>query len=88
MSSERGQGLDKALNYGNSGGPIIASETGNVHAFCSRFQPVVIPQSHLKDDKGSHLGVMIPSLYGVVSNLSQERILSHLQSRSIPINAE
>lgn len=31
--------LDKALNYGNSGGPIVAAETGKVHAFCSRFQP-------------------------------------------------
>jgi len=36
--------LDKALNYGNSGGPIVSVETGDVHAFCSRFQPVVIPR--------------------------------------------
>ncbi len=35
--------LDKALNYGNSGGPIVAAETGRVHALCSRFQPVMVP---------------------------------------------
>jgi len=28
--------LDKALNYGNSGGPILSVETGHVHALCSR----------------------------------------------------
>lgn len=39
--------LDKALNYGNSGGPIVATETGKVHAFCSRFQPLFVPQKHL-----------------------------------------
>ena len=33
--------LDKALNYGNSGGPIVAAETGKVHAICLRFQPVM-----------------------------------------------
>ena len=37
--------LDKALNYGNSGGPIVATDTGKVHALCSRFQPVRGPRS-------------------------------------------
>jgi len=80
--------LDKALNYGNSGGPIISTDTGKVHAICSRFQPTYIPQSHLKDDKGNHLSIMIPSLYGVVASLSSTRILNQLRSRDIPISDE
>jgi serine protease Do len=41
--------IDKALNYGNSGGPIVATETGHVHGFASRFQPVQVRQPHLQD---------------------------------------
>lgn len=77
--------LDKALNYGNSGGPIVSSETGRVHALCSRFQPVLIPQSHIKDSNGHPLAMMIPSLYGVVSSLRNKEILSLLQSLNIPV---
>ncbi len=75
--------LDKALNYGNSGGPIVSSETGRVHALCSRFQPVFIPQSHIKDSDGNPLAVMIPSLYGVVSSLRNKEIPSLLQKLNI-----
>src|SRR6266480_5809586 len=70
--------LDKALNYGNSGGPIVATVTGHVHAFCSRFQPVFVPQLHLSDGKGNHPAVMIPSLYGVVVNLGHQRVVKEL----------
>lgn len=77
--------LDKALNYGNSGGPIIATETGHVHALCSRFQPVVIPQPHLKNPQGQPLGIFIPSLYGVVVNLSVPPLLQAFRERGIPI---
>ena len=55
--------LDKALNYGNSGGPIVLTETGAAFAVCSRFQPVAIPQSATEH-------VVIPSLYGIVSSIS------------------
>ena len=58
--------LDKALNYGNSGGPIVAVGTGKAHAFCSRFQPMRVPQGDPADPKTSW--IMIPSLYGVVSS--------------------
>jgi serine protease Do len=78
--------LDKALNYGNSGGPIVATETGKVHAICSRFQPVFVPQEHLIDAQGNFLHVMIPSLYSIVSSLSSDRILSQLRKRGIPIS--
>lgn len=78
--------LDKALNYGNSGGPIIATGTGKVHAFCSRFQPVGIPQNHIKDEKGNPIVVLIPSLYGVVSSLGNPTILEQLHTRKIPIS--
>lgn len=77
--------LDKALNYGNSGGPIVSSLTGRVHALCSRFQPVLIPQSHIKDSNGHPLTIIIPSLYGVVSSLWNKEILSLLQSLNIPV---
>jgi S1-C subfamily serine protease len=77
--------LDKALNYGNSGGPILAVETGHVHAFCSRFQPVSIPQPHLKDSNGKALSVWIPSLYGVVVGLNNPEIISELEKRGVPI---
>lgn len=78
--------LDKALNYGNSGGPIIATDTGKAHAICSRFQPVRIPQPHLKDPHGNSPVIMIPSLYGVVSSLSNTRILEQLRSRGVPLS--
>ncbi len=78
--------LDKALNYGNSGGPIIATETGKVHAFCSRFQPVAIPQGHLRDKQGNQLSIMIPSLYGIVPSISNRTILQKLIDKNIHIS--
>jgi serine protease Do len=78
--------LDKALNYGNSGGPIVATETGNVHAFCSRFQPVTIPQDY-KDPQGNKgvIPIKIPSLYGVVISLANQKIQEELRKRNILI---
>ncbi len=78
--------LDKALNYGNSGGPIVSTETGKVHAFCSRFQPVFIPQQHLLDSKGDPLAIFTPSLYGIVTSLSNPELLEYLIGRKIPIS--
>lgn len=53
--------IDKALNYGNSGGPIIIQKTGKAISVCVRFQPVEIPQQPFP--------VTIPSLYGITSSL-------------------
>ena len=53
--------IDKALNYGNSGGPLVLEENGQVISLCSRFQPVKIPQGG-----GS---IIIPSLYGITTSL-------------------
>jgi serine protease Do len=78
--------LDKALNYGNSGGPIVATETGKACAFCSRFQPVYIPQEHLKDRQGNPLTIMTPSLYGVVSSLANPTVLQKLNECGVPIS--
>jgi serine protease Do len=51
--------IDKALNYGNSGGPIIMSETGKAISVCVRFQPQEMEDS----------GIKVPSLYGITSSL-------------------
>jgi len=77
--------LDKVLNYGNSGGPVIATMTGHVHAFCSKFQPVYVPQSHLLDKSGNPMHVMIPSLYGIVTSLANQEIVSLLQNVGVAI---
>jgi serine protease Do len=63
---------------------ILAAATGKVHAFCSRFQPVHIPQPHI-DPK---LMIVIPSLYGVVSRLSNPGILEALRRYDIPVSEE
>lgn len=54
--------IDKALNYGNSGGPIVRSETGNAIAVCIKFQPVSIRQMQ-------NVSVSVPSLYSIGSSL-------------------
>jgi serine protease Do len=76
--------LDKALNFGNSGGPILASATGRVHAFCCRFQPVFVAQPHI-DPK---LNIRIPSLYSIVYRLSNPGILAVLKEYNIPVSEE
>lgn len=75
--------LDKALNYGNSGGPILSSETGKVYAFCSRFQPLYVPQTHIPDTNGNPVYIMMPSLYGVVFRLSNQKILNKLKEKGL-----
>ena len=77
--------LDKALNFGNSGGPIISSETGQAHALCSRFQPVAVPQN-IKDSKGNPVFVQVPSLYGVVSSLGNKPIIELLEKLNVPLS--
>ncbi len=77
--------LDKALNYGNSGGPIISVDSGCVHAFCSRFQPVYVPQP-LRDQQGNQLSIMMPSLYGVVISLHNEELLNKFEEYGIEIS--
>jgi len=65
LSSTPGQWyvIDKALNYGNSGGPIVDVNTGRALAVCCKFQPVYIPQNDGTMN-------MMPSLYGVASSLA------------------
>lgn len=80
--------LDKALNYGNSGGPIVATETGHVHALCSRFQPVGVPQPHLRGPDGSIPQVVIPSLYGVVSRLDNRPLIQLFNELGVAVVQE
>lgn len=66
--------LDKALNYGNSGGPIIAQSTGYAHAICTRFQPMPVRQPHLEKN-GQDGWIKIPSLYGIAVSLANSEIM-------------
>lgn len=76
--------LDKALNYGNSGGPIVAVETGQVHAVCTKFQPVDVPQPQLAGAGAPPPVIQIPSLYGVVSSLANRTWLAGLGQHGVP----
>jgi hypothetical protein len=64
--------IDKALNYGNSGGPIILENGGRAIAVCTRFQP--------QQMKGSG-GAVVPSLYGIASSIAN--VQSELASLGI-----
>jgi len=75
--------LDKALNYGNSGGPIASAGSGLVHALCSSFQPVLVPQLHLRNAGGQVPSIVIPSLYGVVLNTSHPRVRVPLEQQGV-----
>jgi serine protease Do len=77
--------IDRALNFGNSGGPIIAEETGNVHAFCSTFQTMGMRQKQYTDAKGQPLSITVPSLYGTVISLHNPLILEELRKRGVPL---
>ena len=54
--------IDKTLVYGNSGGPIILSETGKVIAVAIEFQSVNVPQ-------GLKVSIRIPTNYAILSSL-------------------
>jgi serine protease Do len=55
--------IDKPLNPGNSGGPILLEMNGHAFAVCCHFQTYQMP------DRGSVPGAVVPSLYGTASSL-------------------
>jgi hypothetical protein len=55
--------LDKPVNYGNSGAPVVLSESGRAIALCSLSQPVRVQQP-------DGAVIMIPSPYGVVTSIA------------------
>lgn len=58
--------VDKAFNYGNSGGPLVLQETGAAIGVAIEFVPVGIRQGQLLTSPT----VWVPSLYGVASAVS------------------
>ncbi len=77
--------VDKAFNFGNSGGPIVATDTGHAHAVVSAFQPVFIPQEHLPTEQGEVPKIMVPSLYGVAMSLHNDEIVKICSEYGIPV---
>jgi len=75
--------LDKALNPGNSGGPVIAPETGHVHAVCMAYQVHPVPQKHLEN-----VPIVIPSLYGYVTRLTHPTIRQALEANGVAFGPE
>jgi hypothetical protein len=69
--------IDKALNKGNSGGPIIAAETGLVHAFCSHVQA-----AHIQQPK-NQTTIEVPSLYSVVRRLTHPVVRDALEDHGV-----
>ena len=67
--------IDKALNYGNSGGPIIEIETGKAFAVCIEFQPTSVDQPHLPGEPH----ILMPSLYTEASSLSNMPLIATLR---------
>ncbi len=60
--------IDKALAYGNSGGPVILSETGKVFAVVIQFQPTRIPQP-TNNPIETESYITIPTNYAILSSL-------------------
>jgi hypothetical protein len=55
------------------------------HTLCSRFQPVIVPQRQIKMADGKEMYIVIPSLYGIASRLSDPLVVAELECRGIPI---
>lgn len=65
--------IDKALNKGNSGGPIILSENGKVISVCIELQTQSIPLPN-KTPNNIPNSINIPSLYCITSSLQNIQI--------------
>jgi serine protease Do len=92
--------IDKALNFGNSGGPVVSTETGRVFAFCKGFQTMAMPQPRLTIDSATGalrlvapnrnppdqpLPITVPSLYSMVPFLGQPAIIEKLAEFAVPL---
>jgi serine protease Do len=80
--------IDKALNYGNSGGPIVATESGKVFAICSQFQKVRYSQPQVPTNPPHAFYVELPSLYGFVLSLSNKGVIEILERNGISTSTD
>jgi S1-C subfamily serine protease len=75
--------IDRALNFGNSGGPIVAVSNGKAFGVCSAFQQMGVQQPHIYP---AHPPVIVmPSLYGIVTSLANPAINLIFKQNSIQI---
>jgi hypothetical protein len=77
--------IDQPLNYGISGGPVVATETGKVLAACTSFEPLTIPQPHVSVG-GRPFPVVIPSLYGKVTSIANGSFMQALQQHNVTLS--
>jgi S1-C subfamily serine protease len=76
--------LDRAAASGNSGGPVVRSETGAVHGLIRSCLPVFEGQPDLEKKLGYPVSICIPSVTRV-TRLSHAAVLSALTKYGVPI---
>lgn len=76
--------LDRAAVSGNSGGPVVRSETGAVHGLIRSCLPVFEGQPDLEKKLGSPTSIRIPNVTRV-TRLSHAPVLSALTKYGVPI---
>lgn len=70
--------LDRALVHGNSGGPLVCTETGCAHGWLIAYDTFKVEQPDLSD-------VSVPSGYSEFISFSNPRILQALSERNVPL---
>jgi serine protease Do len=76
--------IDRTIEFGMSGAPVIATETGNAFAVACHVESTSVPQLHL-----SNLGrpkIVVPSQFGSASSMASEPIVEVLRQHGIAMS--